>query len=113
MKPMSENALGYLLNRAGYYQRQVPHGFRSTFSTIMNERFPADRAVIDFMLAHVPKDKVEAAYNRSLYLQRRKELAQEWADLIMEGAPSAQELLSGPRKILNPENYRRPKKAAA
>ncbi|KQV27890.1 integrase [Rhizobium sp. Root1203] len=106
-RPMSENAMGYLLNRAGYFQRHVPHGFRSTFSTIMNERFPDDRAVIDFMLAHVPKDKVEAAYNRSLYLARRKVLAQEWADLLMEGAPTAAELLSGPRKILNPDNYRK------
>jgi integrase len=28
-KPMSENAIGYLLNRAGYHGRHVPHGFRS------------------------------------------------------------------------------------
>lgn len=106
-RPMTENAMGYLINRAGYFQRHVPHGFRSTFSTIMNDLFPADRAVIDFMLGHVPKDKIEAAYNRGLYLARRKELAQEWADLILKDAPSAAELLTGPRKILNPENYRR------
>eukprot|EP00913_Durusdinium_trenchii_P021234 g19947.t1 len=60
-KPMSENAMGYLLNRAGYNSRHVPHGFRSSFSSIMNERFPADRFVIDLMLAHVPKDKVLVA----------------------------------------------------
>lgn len=106
-RPMSENAMGYLINRANYYQRHVPHGFRSTFSTIMNDLFPADRSVIDFMLGHVPKDKVEAAYNRGLYLGRRKELAQEWAELILKDAPSAAELLNGPRKILNPENYRK------
>ncbi|WP_375461110.1 tyrosine-type recombinase/integrase [uncultured Enterovirga sp.] len=46
-KPMSENVMGYLLNRAGYDHRHVPHGWRSTFSTVMNERFPADRAIID------------------------------------------------------------------
>lgn len=40
-KPMSENAMGYLLNRAGYHSKHAPHGFRSSFSTIMNERFPA------------------------------------------------------------------------
>ena len=54
-KPASENALGYLLNRAGYHHRHVPHGWRATFSTVMNERYPADRAIIDLMLAHVPK----------------------------------------------------------
>lgn len=105
-KPMSENAMGYMLHRAGYHGRHVPHGFRTSFSTHMNEKFPADRAIIDFMLAHVPKDQIEAAYNRALYLRRRQELAQLWADILMEGAPSADELLHGPRKILNPVDYR-------
>jgi len=27
-----------------------------------------DRAIIDLMLAHVPKDKVEGAYNRAAYM---------------------------------------------
>lgn len=56
---MSENAIGYLLNRAGYHGHHVPHGFRAAFSTIMNEWAkeqgrPDDREVIDLMLAHVP-----------------------------------------------------------
>lgn len=97
-KQMSENAIGYLLNRAGYHSKHVPHGWRSTFSSVMNERFPADRAVIDRMLAHVPKDKVEGAYNRALYLDRRRQLAQEWADLILEGAADLDEVVSGPRR---------------
>ncbi len=84
-KPISENTIRALLIRAGYYQRHVPHGFRAAFSTIMNEhpdRREGDRAVIDLMLAHVPKDKVEGAYNRAGYLPRRREIAQAWADLI-------------------------------
>jgi integrase len=87
-KPMSENAMAYMLNRAGYHHRHVPHGWRATFSTIMNERFPNDRAIIDLMLAHVPKDEVESAYNRAAYLPRRVELAQLWADLIADGLKS-------------------------
>lgn len=97
-KPMSENAIGYLLNRAGYHSRHVPHGWRSTFSTVMNENYPADRAVIDLMLAHVPKDRVEGAYNRAQHLQRRTELAQLWADIILGGAKPTTELLKGPWK---------------
>lgn len=97
-KPMSENALGYLLNRAGYHQRHVPHGWRATFSSIMNERFPADRAVIDLMLAHAPKDKVEAAYNRAKHLKRRRELSQIWADLLLEGVRPAHEIVAGPMR---------------
>jgi integrase len=97
-KPMSENAIGYLLNRAGYHHRHVPHGWRSTFSTVMNEAFPADKPIIDLMLAHVPKDRVEGAYNRAQHIARRKELAQLWADLILENRPSATALLEGRRK---------------
>lgn len=97
-KPMSENAIGYLLNRAGYHQKHVPHGWRATFSSVMNECNPADKAVIELMLAHVPKDKVEGAYNRALHLARRKKLAQIWADMLLEGAPPAAALLDGPRR---------------
>ncbi|AWI59565.1 putative prophage CPS-53 integrase [Sinorhizobium fredii] len=52
------------------------------------------------MLAHTPKDKVEGAYNRAEHLERRKELAQLWADVILKDMPSAEELLAGPRKNL-------------
>lgn len=84
-RPMSENTLRALLIRAGYYQRHVPHGFRAAFSTIMNERpdkKEGDRAVIDLMLAHVPENKVEGAYNRAEYMPRRREIAQAWGDII-------------------------------
>jgi integrase len=95
-QPMSENAVGYLLNRAGYHGRQSAHGFRATFSSIMNERFPADRAVIDLMLAHKPAgvSASEGSYNRAAHMQRRRELADAWAELI---APRATALLTGER----------------
>lgn len=48
----------------------------------MNEYYPSDRLVIDAMLAHTPKDKVEAAYNRAKHMERRSELYQMWASLI-------------------------------
>lgn len=92
-KPMSENALGYLINRAGYHGRHVPHGWRACFSSVMNERRPQDRAVIDLMLAHVGKDKVEAAYNRAQHLVLREKIAQEWADLLLDGFPPARDLI--------------------
>jgi integrase len=97
-KPLGENAMLHLLNRAGYKGQHVPHGWRSTFSTVMNERYPADRAVIDLMLAHMPDDKVEGAYNRAAYLKRRTELAQILADLILKDAKPAASLLAGPRR---------------
>lgn len=95
-RPLSENAIGYLLNRAGYAGRHVPHGWRATFATVMNERHPADRAVIDLMLAHTPKDAVERAYNRARHTARRRELAQAWSDLLMAEMAPARDLLALP-----------------
>ncbi len=101
-RPISENAVGYLYNRLVSNGRHVPHGWRSTFSTIMNERAQAqglagDRAIIDLMLAHIPEG-VEASYNRAAYMPRRREIAQEWADLLLADMPPAMELLEGPRR---------------
>lgn len=73
--PMSENAIGYMYARNGYSGRHVPHGWRATFSTIMNARAitarrPDDRAIIDGMLAHRPKglSASEMAYNPAVHM---------------------------------------------
>jgi hypothetical protein len=50
------------------------------------------------MLAHAPRDKTESAYNRAAHLARRRELAQEWADVLLEGAPEAAELVGARRR---------------
>lgn len=104
-KPMSENAVRALMIRAAggvYKHRHCPHGWRSSFSSLMNEwrrkeGRPDDREVINLMLAHVVEDKVEGAYNRAAHMDRRRELAQIWADMIMEGAPHPDTLLEGKR----------------
>jgi integrase len=111
-KPMSENAIGYLLNRAGYHGHHVPHGFRAAFSTIMNEWAERhgkahDRQVIDLMLAHVPKEKVEGAYNRAAYMPRRRELACAWADMLCEGLPEPVVLVERPAKAISRYSRRR------
>jgi integrase len=100
-RPMSENAIGYLLNRAGFHGQHVPHGFRSAFSTIMNEWADrhgndSDRKVIDLMLAHVPKDQTESAYNRAAYMPRRREIAIMWADKLCANLPAADTLITKP-----------------
>jgi len=109
---MSENAIGYLLNRVGYHGHHVPHGFRAAFSTIMNEWAERDgkahdRKVIDLMLAHVPKEKVEGAYNRSAYMPRRRELARVWTDLLSTGLPHPRALVERPSKEIGDHSRRR------
>lgn len=80
---LDEAAIGALYHRAGFAGEHVPHGWRATASTILNEELgPAWAGAIDRALAHVSKDRVEAAYNRSLQLSRRRELFQRWGDLL-------------------------------
>src|SRR6202166_1329252 len=81
-KPLSENAFNSVLRNMGYSKDQATaHGFRSTASTILNERgFSGD--VIEAALAHQDEDEMRRIYNRALYLPERKKLMQDWADLM-------------------------------
>ncbi|URD60697.1 integrase arm-type DNA-binding domain-containing protein [Sphingomonas sp. KRR8] len=103
--PMSENALSYLYLREGFRGRHVPHGWRSTFSTIMNEWALSngrdkDRMVIDLMLAHLPVgiSASELKYNRAGFIERRRELSKIWAGKLLVNAPPAARLLEGRRR---------------
>lgn len=80
--PIGAGAMSELYARAGYRGRHVPHGWRASFSTILNERYPAEKDLIDQALGHVPTNKVEAAYNRAEHLGRRRDLYGRWAELI-------------------------------
>ena len=86
-KSMSENAMGYAMNRMGYKGIATPHGFRSTASTILNESgFNPD--VIEKSLAREERNKIRKAYNRALYLDERRKMMQAWAnylDALREG----------------------------
>jgi integrase len=102
-KPMSENAISTMYRRLPKFSsRHVPHGWRATFSTVMNERAQeleraGDRAIIDLMLAHKPSG-VEALYNRASFMPRRRQIAEEWAELLVGPLPPAASLLEGPRR---------------
>jgi integrase len=62
-------------------ERTTAHGFRATASTALNEAgFDAD--LIEMSLAHIDKNTVRAAYNRSQYIERRKPLMSWWSSLI-------------------------------
>jgi integrase len=84
IKPLSEGALNSALRRMGYSKDEATaHGFRTSASTILNERgYNAD--VIEAALAHEEEDEVRGAYNRATYLRERVTLMQDWADLLDE-----------------------------
>ncbi|WP_030540540.1 integrase arm-type DNA-binding domain-containing protein [Sphingobium sp. DC-2] len=89
--PIRPAAIGALYSRAGYAGRHVPHGWRATFSTILNERFPEQRAIIDMALAHTLKGESdsESAYNRATLLHKRRQIFLDWAGLLSASSSAA------------------------
>lgn len=89
--PIGINALLTLHAAAGLAGRHSPHGWRASFSTIMNQRRRQDREEINRALAHLPEDKVEAAYNRAELLDLWRDIFAEWAALLCgaEAEPEA------------------------
>jgi integrase len=81
-RPMSSNTVNAALRRLGYTKEEMTaHGFRSTASTLLNER-GYEEDVIERQLAHVEGNKVRAAYHRAQYLEARTVMMQEWADYL-------------------------------
>ena len=71
--------MGYDGNTSGK-SKAVPHGFRATASSILNEQgFNPD--AIERQLAHMERNSVRAAYtHHARYLEERAEMMQWWAD---------------------------------
>ena len=87
-QPMSENTMLFALYRMGYHSRATMHGFRTTASTILNERgFAPDW--IERQLAHVPGNKVRSAYNAAEYLPGRRKMMDWWSDYLDQQATMA------------------------
>jgi len=83
-RPMSDGTINAALRRLGYDSDQhVGHGFRAMASTLLNEMGWATD-VIERQLAHAPRNKVRAAYNRAQHLAERRRMMQAWADFLQE-----------------------------
>lgn len=57
----------------------VPHGFRASFSTWVDDTRPEDREAAERALAHEVANKVSGAYRRSDLFDRRVPLMEAWA----------------------------------
>ncbi len=74
---LSDMTLTAVLRRMG---RQITvHGFRSTFRDWAGETTAYPREVIEHALAHLLKDKAEAAYARGTLFDKRRRLMADWA----------------------------------
>ena len=86
-KPLSDVAVTKALSTAGADDYTV-HGLRSTFRDWCAERTAYPREVCEAALAHVNKDKVEAAYARTDHFEQRCRLMADWAAYAMSPAPA-------------------------
>ena len=87
-KSLSDMTLSKLLRELAI--AAVPHGFRSSFRDWAGEQTSFPREVCEFALAHVIKDKAEAAYARSDLYEKRRELMNSWAQYLASNHCSIQ-----------------------
>ena len=77
---MSDVALTKALR--AFDPKATVHGFRSSFREWAAEQTSFPAAVCELALAHVNKDRVEAAYQRSDLFEKREALMQAWARYV-------------------------------
>lgn len=82
--PMSDMTLTKLLREMK--EPYTVHGFRSAFRDWVSEETSHQSDVAEAALAHVVKDKTEAAYRRGNLLEKRRLLMDDWAAYCCKGA---------------------------
>jgi integrase len=80
---MSDNAVNAALRRMGFSKDEiVGHGFRAMARTILDEVLEFRPDIIEHQLAHMVKDPLGRAYNRTAHLKLRRKMMQDWADYL-------------------------------
>jgi integrase len=80
---MSENRFLVARDALGYGKdRCTPHGFRSSFRDWASEETSFSPEVAEMALAHVIKNKTEAACRRGVLLAKRREMMEAWEQYI-------------------------------
>lgn len=83
-RPMSENAILYLIHRMGFKGKMTGHGWRKIGSTWANEN-EYNRDHVEMQLAH-NDGGVRGVYNSAEYLTPRRVMLQAFADWLLKAA---------------------------
>ena len=86
-KPISDMTMTKVLRALGDKKTTV-HGFRSSFTDWAAEETDYRKEVVDKALAHKLLDRVEAAYRRTDFFDRRRQLMEDWGAFVMQRATS-------------------------
>lgn len=87
LRPLSDMTMTKVLRDLGLEKITV-HGFRSSFTDWAAEKTKVPKEVVDKALAHKLIDRVEAAYRRTDFFERRRRLMESWAKYLKEAVKS-------------------------
>lgn len=79
---LHRDALSRALRLMGFAGEHSPHGFRAMLRTIARERLKVDFDVLEAQLAHVKRDQIQTAYDRTSFVDERRAAMQKWADYL-------------------------------
>ena len=74
--------LNKLLDKLGYKDVHTPHGFRASARTLLSEQLDIDDHLIEHQLGHSVRDPNGRAYNRTKFIDKRRDMVQKWADYL-------------------------------
>lgn len=77
---LSATTLNRMLDYIGLAE-VTAHDFRATASTMLNEK-GYSQDWIEKQLAHAEENKTRASYNHAQYLEDRRKMLQDWADMV-------------------------------
>lgn len=90
-RPLSNMAMSNVLKRTSWLDKTTVHGLRSTFRDWVSDCTNYPDRLAEVALAHQLSDRVQAAYNRTDQLEKRREMMASWS----------QHLFSEKGKVLN------------
>lgn len=79
---LHRDSLSNALRKMGFAGKHATHGFRGMFRTVARERLNIAPDVLEAQLAHAKKDEIQKAYDRTQFIDERKEAMQKWADYL-------------------------------
>jgi integrase len=83
LKPISNTTILNHLQGIGISNKEcVPHGFRATARTLIVERIGYSESLVEHELGHSVRDALGRAYNRTEFLDKRREMMQEWSNYL-------------------------------
>ncbi len=84
LRPMSEAAINAAYRRLGIDTKTelTGHGWRAVARTLLHEKLGYPPEVIEHQLAHAVPDTLGRAYNRTRFIEQRREMMQAWADYL-------------------------------